>query len=106
MGDERNVIRCEPRKRGGRVNVTFAIPVDGSERVSVVGDFNDWDPVATPLARRGETLQASVVVDAGRRYRFRYLADGGRWFNDYEADDYQRNDFGGSDSIVDLTGPV
>ena len=100
------MIRCEPARGGDQVKVTFAIPTDGTdERVSVVGDFNDWDPVATPLAKRGERLRASVVVDAGRRYAFRYLADGGRWFNDEEADDYQGNDFGGSDSVVDLTRP-
>ena len=101
------MIRCEPGKGDGQVKVTFAIPADGTdERVSVVGDFNDWDPVATPLARRGETLRASVLLDAGRRHAFRYLADEGRWFNDDEADDYQGNGFGGSDSVVDLTEPV
>ncbi len=101
------MIRYEPGKGDGQVKVTFAIPADRTDgRVSVVGDFNDWDPDATPLARRGDTLRASVLLDGGRRYAFRYLADGGRWFNDDEADDYQGNDFGGSDSVVDLTKPV
>lgn len=98
------MIQCEPAKGPGHVKVTFALPADGTDgRVSVVGEFNDWNPVATPLARRGDTLRASVVLDVGRRYAFRYLADGGRWFNDDEADDYQGNDFGGSDSVLDLT---
>jgi 1,4-alpha-glucan branching enzyme len=98
------MIQCQPGKGDGQVKVTFAIPANGTDqRVSVVGDFNDWDPVATPLAKRRDALQASVLLDAGRRYAFRYLADGGRWFNDDEADDYQGNTFGGSDSVVDLT---
>ena len=85
------------------MKVTFEIPPDGAgASVSVVGDFNGWDPAATPLARRGDKVRASVVLDAGRRYAFRYLADGGRWFNDDAADDYQPNGFGGSDSVVDL----
>ena len=101
------MIRCEPAKGDGQVKVTFAIPApETDERVSVVGDFNDWDPVATPLARRRGMLRASVLLHAGHRYAFRYLADGGRWFNDDEADDYQGNGFGGSDSVVDLTKPV
>jgi 1,4-alpha-glucan branching enzyme len=101
------MILCEPGKGDGQVKVTFALPADGAdERVSVVGDFNDWDPVATPLARRGATLRASIVLETGRRYAFRYLADGGRWFNDDDADDYQENEFAGSDSILDLTKPV
>jgi hypothetical protein len=44
-----------------------------------------------------------VRVAPGRRYAFRYLAEGGRWFNDDAADDYQPNAFGGSDSVLDLT---
>jgi 1,4-alpha-glucan branching enzyme len=98
------MIQCEPAKGDGQVKVTFAVPADGAdEGVSVVGDFNGWDPVATPLARRRGMLRSSVVLEVGRRYAFRYLADGGRWFNDDEADDYQENDFGGSDSVLDLT---
>jgi 1,4-alpha-glucan branching enzyme len=101
------MIKCEPAKGDGQVKATFAIPAgEADEHVSVVGDFNNWDPAATPLARRQETLRASVLLDPGRRYAFRYLADGGHWFNDDEADDYQGNDFGGSDSVIDLTKPV
>ena len=45
----------------------------------------------------------TVDLDAGRAYRFRYLLDGQRWDNDWAADAYQPNDFGGDDSVVDLT---
>lgn len=100
------MIRCEHDKSDGHITVTFDIPAQGAEPpISVVGDFNGWDPAATPLVRRGRTLRASVVLDAGRRYAFRYLAGGGRWFNDDAADDYESNDFGGTDSIIDLTAP-
>jgi hypothetical protein len=46
-----------------------------------------------------------VTVDlaAGRAYRFRYLLDGQRWDNDWAADAYVPNSFGGDDSVVDLT---
>jgi len=44
-----------------------------------------------------------VDLDAGRAHRFRYLLDGQRWDNDWVADAYVRNDFGGDDSVVDLT---
>ncbi len=45
----------------------------------------------------------TVGLDAGRAYRFRYLLDGQRWDNDWAADAYEPNDFGGDDSVVDLT---
>ena len=38
---------------GGRVRVTFVLPPSGDDgQVAVVGDFNDWDPLATPLQKR------------------------------------------------------
>ncbi len=45
----------------------------------------------------------TVGLDTGRAYRFRYLLDGQRWDNDWAADAYLRNDFGGDDSVLDLT---
>jgi 1,4-alpha-glucan branching enzyme len=73
------------RPRGdGMVRVTFALPVaEPAAAVSVVGDFNDWDPFAHPLrVRANQTRSAAVTVPTGSTLRFRYLADGGRWFDD------------------------
>lgn len=101
------MIKCQPEKRGDKVKVTFAVPKDGMDGhvVAVVGDFNGWDPTATPLRPKGGVRSASVTVPAGRLYAFRYLAEGGRWFNDEDADDYQKNDFGDDNCILDLTPP-
>ena len=54
--------------------------------MSVVGDFNGWDPFAHPLRRRANgTRSASVTVKKGRTLHFRYLAEGGIWFDDVSA---------------------
>lgn len=68
----------------GTVRVTFALPADQpGGAVSVVGDFNDWDPFAHPLRRRANgTRSAAVTVRAGSTLYFRYLAEGGQWFDD------------------------
>ena len=72
-------------KEGG-VAVTFVLDED-REAVSVVGDFNDRTPGAHPLRRRSNgTRSVTVTLPAGKRVRFRYLADGGRWFDDPDAD--------------------
>lgn len=70
---------------------------------AVVGDFNEWDPCTTPLHRSNGWLKASVVVDPGRRYRFRYFADDGHWFNDPEVDASEPNGMGDDNSLLDLT---
>lgn len=71
-------------KRGGVVRVTFALPLSEPDGpVSVVGDFNGWDPAAHPLSKRAnKTRSATVTVPPGTTLRFRYLAADGIWFDD------------------------
>jgi hypothetical protein len=70
--------------RDGTVRVTFALPADEPDgAVSVVGSFNDWNPFAHPLRRRAnQTRSAAVIVPVGSTLHFRYLAEGGVWFDD------------------------
>lgn len=105
------MIRCEMSKKAGAKTagttaVTFTLAhVDLSgHKLAVVGDFNDWDPYAAPMDRvDGGAWSATVDVSPGR-YRFRYLAEDGQWFNDEAAHDYQDNEHGGQDGILDLAG--
>jgi 1,4-alpha-glucan branching enzyme len=79
--------------KGGQVTITFTIPADqAADGVSVVGDFNDWDPYAHPMMPQdGGTYEASVTVPAEQSLCFRYLADGGRWFDDEDADHHDEH---------------
>jgi len=81
------VIKTARPDRGDVVRVTFVLPVDEpSGAVSVVGNFNGWDPFAHPLRKRTNgTRSASVKVPAGTKLHFRYLAEGGIWFDDAAA---------------------
>ena len=87
------------------VNVTFELPssVDATS-VAVVGDFNGWSCDASPMTRTvAGSFRLSMSLTAGRVYQYRYLIDGSRWVNDWKADSYVPNAFGGDDSVVDLT---
>ncbi len=78
------MIKTSKPGRDGTVRVTFTLPVDEPDGpVSVVGSFNDWNPYTHPLRRRAnQTRSAAVTVRAGTTLHFRYLADGGVWFDD------------------------
>ena len=79
--------------------VTFS--VDDARPVSVVGDFNDWDPLRTPMARRASGRRSAAVrVPAGAELRFRYLADGGDFYDDSDADWFEANGYGESHGVV------
>lgn len=88
----------------GRVLTTFRLPdVVGAVEAAVVGEFNDWSATANPMDHVGDEYVACVALVPGRAYRFRYLLDGRRWVNDWAADAYVPNEFGGDDSVIDLT---
>ena len=68
------------------VKLTFVVPEEVVDApVSVVGDFNDWDPFAHPMRRRSNgTRSVGVTLPPGETVEFRYLADGGVWLVDDE----------------------
>jgi 1,4-alpha-glucan branching enzyme len=81
------LIKMAKTTRSGTVRVTFVLPAaEPAGAVSVVGDFNGWDPYAHPLRRRGNGARSAAVdVPAGATVHFRYLAEGGVWFDDETA---------------------
>lgn len=92
------------KTKKGACKVTFELPA-GTEAQSavVVGEFNSWDPKATPMKRKRDgSFSTSVTLDAGREYRFRYWLDGQRWENDPQPDRLAPNVFGTYDSVVAL----
>jgi len=93
------------RKQNGRgkvVKVTFSLPKDiQGESVCLVGDFNNWDESATPMKKDGDGSFSTIMsLEKGREYQFRYLVNGTEWHNDWQADKYVQNSFGGDNSVV------
>ena len=100
------MIRKTPVKGKGVARVAFELPSTvWAERVNLVGEFNEWDTMSTPMTREraDANWKAIVELETGRRYRFRYLVDGEEWLNDWYADDFVENPYGSDDSVVDLT---
>lgn len=82
------MIKRSKSNGSGTVRVTFALPSDNPDcAVSVVGDFNGWDPHAHPLRRRSNGVRSTtIVVPAGSTVCFRYLGADGMWFDEEQAD--------------------
>jgi 1,4-alpha-glucan branching enzyme len=82
------------------VKVTFSLADDGRP-VSLVGDFNGWNPEVHPLRRRSNgTRSVSVVLESGQRASFRYLADGARFFDDPDGDAIEPNGIGQTHTVI------
>ena len=89
-------------KTGRSCRVTFELPAQvDANTVALCGEFNEWDASKHPMKRRKDgSFSITVSLKPGGEYRFRYLVDGERWENDWEADKYVPNEFGTEDSVV------
>jgi 1,4-alpha-glucan branching enzyme len=84
--------------------VTFRLPADAApnaREVWLVGDFNEWQPSTTPMRRlKNGDYTVTLDLEPGREYQFRYLIDGERWENDWEADTYRRSGIADAENSV------
>ena len=85
--------------RDGHPKVIFSSP-DGGEPVSVVADFNGWDPNVHPLRKRSNGVRSvAVMLPPGTWARFRYVS-GGRYFDDPDGDGFEPNGFGDTNTLI------
>ena len=91
------------RLENSHVRITFRVShYIWADSIALVGDFNDWDVHSDFLLRSRDDGEwhLSLLLEANRSYRFRYLVDGKEWMDDDHADAYERNQFGSFDSVV------
>lgn len=91
-------------RSGNMVRVTFKLPkaaAPKAKKVSVVGDFNNWDAQATLMKKteKGDYF-ARLDLKPGREYQFRYLINDTNWENDWDADKYVPSPYGGDNSVL------
>jgi hypothetical protein len=98
-------LTCEPTIP--TVPVTFSLPSEvGAGDVALCADFNNWTAGSIPLSRGGDgAWQVTVPLEPGNTYHFRYLLDGERWENAWQADRYEPNPFGSDNSVVIVDWP-
>ena len=72
--------------------VTFKLDSDialDAKKAAIVGDFNNWDPKKGKMDKmKSGPFKATVDLETGKSYQFRYVLDGKIWENDESADDY------------------
>ncbi|NVM20805.1 MAG: isoamylase early set domain-containing protein [Desulfobacterales bacterium] len=84
--------------------VTFKLPrivATDAKCVRIVGDFNNWNAYDNPMKKlKNGNYTATLELESGREYQFRYLIDESRWENDWNADKYVKTPYGDGDNSV------
>lgn len=91
-------------KDGSKCKVTFRLPKEATvdvRKVNLVGEFNNWSIEQTPLKQlKSGEFKVTMDLEPGREYRFRFLLDGDKWENHWNADKYVQNEYGTEDSVA------
>ncbi|MFY0594292.1 isoamylase early set domain-containing protein [Roseivirga sp.] len=99
MSIKKQFLKTKPQ-----ANVTFQLGAETApeaSQVTLVGDFNNWNESATEMKKlKSGAFKATVKLETGKEYQFRYLIDGKVWENDWEADKYVPNNFSFEDNSV------
>ncbi|MBI4431581.1 MAG: AAA family ATPase [Candidatus Omnitrophica bacterium] len=90
-------IRKYPLKVSG--GYLFICKCPGAKAVQIVGDFTNWIAVNmnSPGGKSGFWTRVFSLTPGSHKYKF--IVDG-EWVNDINNSNYQRNPYGGIDSIV------
>lgn len=87
--------------------VKFVLMAPEAGRVSLVGDFNQWDPAATPLVRDGQngTWTAFVPLSPGL-HTYSFVLDGRHFVADPTAPMAADDGYGHKSSVVIVKAPA
>ncbi len=96
-------MKRDPVAKSNKWSVTFEMTAQiQADELSVVGDFNNWEAAEGQMKRRKDGVWAKTIRLLPGVYRFRYVADGGVWYNDPAADYYEPSGFGQDNSVIVL----
>ena len=86
--------------------IKFVLVAPEAGRVSLVGDFNQWDPAATPLVRdeQNGTWTAFVTLRPGM-HTYSFVLDGRHFVSDPAAPMAPDDGYGHKSSVVFVKGP-
>lgn len=82
--------------------VPFTLAAPDAESVSLVGNFNNWDPDAGKMSKVNGIWEIKLELKKGQVYTYNYIIDGVEWITDPNSLLNVDDGFGGESSILKL----
>ena len=92
--------KCATKKPVAK-SVTFTVHADKGKAVYLAGEFNGWDPTAKKMAYKAGVYTATLKLEAGKSYQYKFVIDG-TWCADPENANSVPNDQGTFNSVIDV----
>jgi len=89
---------------GNQVEVHLVLEAPTARSVSVVGDWNAWEPDAQRLVDSDGDgkWEITIQVERGGEYRYQFIVDGEDWISDPAAPLQIQDGFGGTNSVLNI----
>jgi len=101
------ILIARPWSAGGDTDALnafqFVLVAPQASSVSLVGDFNDWDPARSPM-QTAQGIWATTVPLPPGRYRYAFLVNGVEWRADPGAPRAGDDEFGTPSSVITVGG--
>ena len=82
-----------------KVDIEFVYDAPQAKKVSVAGNFNNWDPNAAPMKKNKLGQWKTTVSLIPGRYEYKYFADGS-WVTDPQCQEVIANDKGTTNCAI------
>jgi 1,4-alpha-glucan branching enzyme len=87
------------QKKIKRRRVTFSFNAPKARKVSLVGEFNNWDPAKHPMKSDDNDLWTKTIVLEPGTYNYKFLMDE-KWMIDTQNDSSRLNRYGTLNSLI------
>jgi len=94
--------KVNPKKKIKRRKITFSFESSDAREVSLMGDFNNWNPKKHPMKKDDNGKWTKAVILPPGQYEYKFLVDG-QWKQDPRSDRICANKFGTYNNVFNLT---
>ncbi len=87
---------------GGKFRITFTYKDAKAKSANLAGTFNQWSGTETPMTKSGEAFSGTIELPDGT-YLYKFVVDGRDWKPDPDNPVTTDDNYGGRNSVVDIT---
>jgi len=99
MATKKATVKSEAKRKGiSAAKIQFVFSAPEAQNVSLVGDFNNWDTLVTPMKKDKKGIWKVTVDLKPAKYEYRFFVDG-KWANDPSCTECVPNDLGSANCV-------
>jgi hypothetical protein len=82
--------------------VKFSVQLKNVQHLEVLGLEGNWEEGIFMKKKKDGTFSCEVSLPKNSEHQFRYRLDGTEWIDDPQADALVHNEFGGTNSFIQI----